>query len=123
MFTVSDRFLQDVGLVELPSGVKEAYKRAIRERIAAAVVARVFDDLDDDQLEELAEASRHGERAQRAWLHIHVPESTAIAREEVALLGIALATDAPELVALERAFALEATDPKPGTTIPNPKEH
>ena len=110
MFVITDRFLDEAGLGALPARVKQEYRTSLSERLYAAVIERVADDLDVDETSELAAAAERGPDAERAWLLINHPEVRLMADLESRLLAGEVAAAAPELLELELAFAADAYD-------------
>jgi len=73
MFQLDDKFLQDVGLGDLPEDQKKAFLDHFREQLELRVGTRLSEGLSDAQLEEFeAFIDRKDERVD-AWLTANVP--------------------------------------------------
>ncbi|MEO5949451.1 MAG: DUF5663 domain-containing protein [Candidatus Saccharimonas sp.] len=73
MFQLDDKFLQDVGLGDLPDDQKKAFLDHFREQLELRVGTRLSEGLSDEQLEEFeAFIDRKDERVD-AWLGTNVP--------------------------------------------------
>jgi len=73
MFQLDEKFLQDVGLGDLPEEQKKAFLDHFREQLELRVGTRLSEGLSDAQLEEFeAFIDRKDERVD-AWLAANVP--------------------------------------------------
>lgn len=73
MFQLDDKFLQDVGLGDLPENQKKAFLDTFREQLELRVGTRLSEGLSDAQLEEFeAFIDRKDERVE-SWLAANVP--------------------------------------------------
>lgn len=73
MFQLDDKFLQDVGLGDMPKEQKEAFLQHIYSELELRVGTKLSEGLSDDQMSEFeAFIDRDGERAE-AWFAAHLP--------------------------------------------------
>lgn len=73
MFQLDDKFLQDVGLGELPAEQKKAFLDHFREQLELRVGTKLSEGLSDAQLEEFESFIDRKEDRVNAWLAANVP--------------------------------------------------
>jgi len=96
MFQLDDKFLQDLGLDQLPEEQKKPFLEHIYSELELKVGTRLSDGLSDAQLEEFEKIIDRNEEAIDTWLLQHAPN---FAQEE-------------GFTRLQQATKLEATDPR-----------
>jgi len=96
MFQLDDKFLQDLGLDQLPEEQKKPFLEHIYSELELKVGTRLSDGLSDAQLEEFEKIIDRNEEAIDTWLLQHAPNFT---QEE-------------GFTRLQQATKLEATDPR-----------
>lgn len=74
MFQLDDKFLQDVGLGELPAEQKKAFLDHFREQLELRVGTKLSEGLSDAQLEEFESFIDRKEDRVNAWLEANVPD-------------------------------------------------
>ena len=74
MFQLDDKFLQDVGLGELPADQKQAFLDHFREQLELRVGTRLSDGLSDAQLEEFESFIDRNEVKVNGWISANVPD-------------------------------------------------
>ena len=73
MFQLDDKFLQDVGLGDLPEDQKKLFLDHIREQLELRVGTRLSEGLSDAQLEEFESFIDRKDDRVNAWLAANVP--------------------------------------------------
>lgn len=73
MFQLDDKFLQDVGLGDLPEDQKQAFLDTFREQLELRVGTKLSDGLSDSQLEEFESFIDRNDERVNAWLSANVP--------------------------------------------------
>jgi isocitrate lyase len=73
MFQLDDKFLQDVGLGDLPDEQKKAFLDHFREQLELRVGTRLSEGLSDAQLEEFESFIDRKDDRVNAWLLANVP--------------------------------------------------
>lgn len=73
MFQLDDKFLQDVGLGDLPEDQKKAFLDHFREQLELRVGTRLSEGLSDAQLEEFESFIDRKDDRVDAWLAANVP--------------------------------------------------
>ena len=73
MFQLDDKFLQDVGLGELPEDQKKLFLDHFREQLELRVGTRLSEGLSDAQLEEFESFIDRKDDRVNAWLAANVP--------------------------------------------------
>jgi len=73
MFQLDDKFLQDLGLDQLPEEQKQAFLQHIYEELELRVGTKLSDGLSDTQLDEFEGIIDRKEEAVSAWLAQYVP--------------------------------------------------
>ena len=73
MFQLDDKFLQSVGLGDLPDDQKQAFLQHTYETLEERVGTRLAESLSEAQLEEFEGFATHNEEKITAWLAEHVP--------------------------------------------------
>jgi isocitrate lyase len=74
MFQLDDKFLQDVGLGDLPDDQKQAFLDHFREQLELRVGTRLSEGLSDSQLAEFESfIDRDGPKVD-SWLNANVPQ-------------------------------------------------
>ena len=73
MFQLDDKFLQSVGLGDLPEDQKQAFLQHTYETLEERVGTRLAESLSEAQLEEFEGFATHNEEKINAWLAEHVP--------------------------------------------------
>lgn len=96
MFQLDDKFLQELGLDQLPEEQKKPFLEHIYSELELKVGTRLSDGLSDTQLEEFEKIIDRDEAAIDAWLSLHAP---TYMQEE-------------NFTRLQQATKLEATDPR-----------
>lgn len=96
MFQLDDKFLQDLGLDQLPEEQKKPFLQHIYSELELKVGTRLSDGLSDTQLEEFEKIIDRNEEAIDTWLSLNAPN---FMQEE----GFAR---------LQQATKLEVTDPR-----------
>lgn len=76
MFQLDDKFLQDVGLGDLPADQKKAFLDHFREQLELRVGTRLSEGLSDAQLEEFESFIDRKEDRVNAWLLGNMPNYT-----------------------------------------------
>jgi len=96
MFQLDDKFLQDLGLDQLPEEQKKPFLEHIYSELELKVGTRLSDGLSDTQLGEFEKIIDRDEEAINTWLSLHAPNYM---QEET-------------FTRLQQATKLEATDPR-----------
>lgn len=96
MFQLDDKFLQDLGLDQLPEEQKKPFLEHIYSELELKVGTRLSDGLSDTQLAEFEKIIDRDEEAINTWLSLHAPNYM---QEET-------------FTRLQQATKLEATDPR-----------
>lgn len=73
MFQLDDKFLEDVGLGNLPDDQKQAFLDHFREQLELRVGTRLSEGLSDAQLEEFEAFIDRKDDVVRGWLASNVP--------------------------------------------------
>lgn len=73
MFQLDDKFLQDLGLDQLPEEQKQAFLQHIYEELELRVGTKLSDGLSDTQLDEFEGIIDRKEEAVNAWLTQYAP--------------------------------------------------
>jgi hypothetical protein len=73
MFQLDDKFLQDLGLDQLPEEQKQAFLQHIYEELELRVGTKLSDGLSDTQLEEFEAIIDRKEDVIMEWLNKYVP--------------------------------------------------
>lgn len=73
MFQLDDKFLQDVGLGNLPEDQKQAFLAYFREQLELRVGTRLSEGLSDAQLDEFESFIDRDEQKVNEWLSANVP--------------------------------------------------
>lgn len=73
MFQLDDKFLQDIGLADLPEDQKQAFLQHIYEELELRVGTRLSDGLSDAQLEEFEKIIDRDQATIDNWLAQHSP--------------------------------------------------
>lgn len=74
MFQLDNKFLQDVGLGDLPDDQKQAFLDHFREQLELRVGTRLSEGLSDAQLEEFESFIDRKDEKVTAWLTANVPD-------------------------------------------------
>lgn len=74
MFQLDDKFLQDVGLDELPAEQKKAFLEHIYQELELRVGTKLSDGLNEQQLQEFEAFVDRDEAKVRAWFAEHMPD-------------------------------------------------
>lgn len=74
MFQLDDKFLEDIGLSNLPDEQKQAFLQHIYEELELRVGTKLSDGLSDVQLEEFEKIIDKDEAAITAWVSAHAPD-------------------------------------------------
>lgn len=74
MFQLDDKFLQDVGLGELPEDQKKMFLDHFREQLELRVGTRLSDGLSDAQMSEFESFIDRKDDVVNAWLAANVPQ-------------------------------------------------
>lgn len=73
MFQLDDKFLQELGLDQLPQEQKQAFLQHIYSELELRVGTKLSDGLSDGQLEEFERIIDRNEETVGTWLAAHVP--------------------------------------------------
>lgn len=95
MFQLDDKFLEDVGLAQLPPEQKQAFLEQVYSSLEERVGVRLSDGLTDAQLEEFEGIIDRKPEKVDAWLAVYVPQYTAD----------------PVFQRIQQATGLQANDP------------
>ena len=74
MFQLDDKFLEEVGLGDLPEDQKKAFLDHFREQLEIRVGTKLSDGLSDDQMDEFESFMDRDEQKVRSWLSVNVPD-------------------------------------------------
>lgn len=74
MFQLDDKFLQDVGLSEMPDDQKKAFLEHIYQELELRVGTKLSDGLSEQQLQEFEAFVDRDESKVRAWFADNMPE-------------------------------------------------
>ena len=74
MFQLDDKFLQDVGLGDLPEDQKQAFLAYFREQLELRVGTKLSEGLSDAQLSEFESFIDRDEAKVDEWLQANVPD-------------------------------------------------
>lgn len=74
MFQLDDKFLQDIGLNDLPEEQKKPFLQHIYDELELRVGTKLSDGLSDKQLEEFESIIDHKDEIIIAWLAKYVPD-------------------------------------------------
>jgi len=74
MFQLDDKFLQDIGLNDLPEAQKKPFLQHIYDELELRVGTRLSDGLSDQQLEEFESIIDHKDNVISNWLAKYMPE-------------------------------------------------
>lgn len=74
MFQLDDKFLQDLGLDQLPDDQKQAFKEHIYSELELRVGTRLSDGLSEAQLTEFESFVDRDDEKVRAWISANVPD-------------------------------------------------
>jgi hypothetical protein len=74
MFQLDDKFLQDLGLDQLPEDQKQAFKEHIYNELELRVGVRLSDGLSDAQLSEFESFVDRDDEKVRTWITAHAPD-------------------------------------------------
>jgi hypothetical protein len=74
MFQLDDKFLEDIGLNDLPEAQKKPFLQHIYDELELRVGTRLSDGLSDEQLEEFEQIIDHKDDMIVAWLAKYAPE-------------------------------------------------
>lgn len=96
MFQLDDKFLQSVGLGDLPADQKQAFLQHTYETLEERVGTRLAESLSEAQLEEFEGFATHNEEKINAWLAQHVPNYTE--EEDYKKLAASAPENVPPLV-------------------------
>lgn len=77
MFAIDDKFLQELGLDQLPEDQKQAFKEHIYSELELRVGVRLSEGLSDAQLSEFESFVDKDEAKVRTWVTAHVPNYAA----------------------------------------------
>ena len=77
MFQLDDKFLEDIGLGQLPDDQKQAFLQHIYEELELRVGTKLSDGLSDQQLEEFEKIIDRDHSVIDSWLAAHVQDYTS----------------------------------------------
>lgn len=77
MFQLDEKFLQDLGLDQMPEEQKQAFLKHIYEELEIRVGTKLSEGLSDEQLDEFEGIIDRKEDAVTAWLAAHAPNYQA----------------------------------------------
>lgn len=95
MFQLDDKFLQDLGLDQLPEEQRQAFLQHIYEELELRVGTQLSDGMSEVQLEEFESIIDKDEEVITAWIAQHTPEYY----------------NDPAFVRLQQATGLDQNDP------------
>ena len=95
MFQLDDKFLEDVGLAQLPPEQKQAFLEQVYSSLEERVGVRLSDGLTDAQLEEFEGIIDRKPEKVDAWLAVYSPQYTSD----------------PVFQRIQQATGLQASDP------------
>lgn len=96
MFQLDDKFLQSVGLGDLPEDQKQAFLQHTYETLEERVGTRLAESLSEAQLEEFEGFAIHDEAKINAWLAANAPNYQA--EEDYKQLAASAPENVPPLV-------------------------
>lgn len=73
MFDLDEKFLQDVGIANLPDDQKQQFVQQILEELEFRVGNQLAEGLSDEQMQEFDGILRQDEEKVRRWLEANVP--------------------------------------------------
>lgn len=73
MFQLDDKFLEDIGLNDLPEVQKKPFLQHIYDELELRVGAKLSDGMTDTQLEEFESIIDHKDDLIAEWLEDHIP--------------------------------------------------
>lgn len=76
MFQLDDKFLQELGLDQLPEDQKQAFLEQVYNSLEERVGVRLSEGLTDAQLEEFEGIIDRDEQKVATWLQMHAPNFT-----------------------------------------------
>lgn len=76
MFQLDDKFLQDVGLGDLPDNQKQAFLQHVYGELERRVGTQLTEGMSDDQLDEFEDIIDRNSAAVEAWLQANAPQYT-----------------------------------------------
>jgi hypothetical protein len=76
MFQLDDKFLQELGLDQLPEDQKQAFKEHIYSELELRVGVRLSEGLSDEQLAEFESFVDRNDEKVRAWIAVNSPDYT-----------------------------------------------
>ncbi|MEI6850639.1 MAG: DUF5663 domain-containing protein [Candidatus Saccharibacteria bacterium] len=74
MFQLDDKFLEDIGLNELPEEQKKPFLQHIYDELELRVGTKLSDGMNDDQLEEFESIIDRKEDVINNWISVNAPE-------------------------------------------------
>ncbi|MEI6053746.1 MAG: DUF5663 domain-containing protein [Candidatus Saccharibacteria bacterium] len=74
MFQLDDKFLEDIGLNEMPEGQKKPFLQYIYDELELRVGTKLSDGMTDGQLEEFESIIDKKDDIIVAWLNKHTPD-------------------------------------------------
>jgi hypothetical protein len=74
MFQLDDKFLEDVGLNELPEEQKKPFLQHIYDELELRVGTKLSEGMTDEQLEEFESIIDHKDDVVKAWLERFAPD-------------------------------------------------
>ncbi len=105
MFQLDDKFLQDVGLGDLPAEQKQAFLDHFREQLELRVGTRLSEGLSDAQLEQFESFIDRNPEKVSAWVTANVPNYAEDSIYQQLKSGAP--ADVPELVILSEYASLK----------------
>lgn len=93
MFQLDDRFLQDLGLGQMPEEQKQAFLEHIYSELELRVGQRLSDGLSDAQLEQFEAFIDRNEGSVRTWVAANAPNYQADPAFQQLQSGLAQGTD------------------------------
>jgi hypothetical protein len=74
MFQLDDKFLQDIGLNDLPEAQKKPFLQHVYDELELRVGTKLSEGLNNEQLEEFESIIDHKDDVITAWLAKYMPE-------------------------------------------------
>jgi len=100
MFQIDDKFLQSLGLNELPQAEKDSMKAHIYETLEMRVGMTLASNMTEAQLNEFEELmNKNDEAGALKWLESNFPNYRQVVAEELEKLKGEIKSAAPQIVA------------------------
>lgn len=83
MFQLDDKFLEQVGLADMPEDEKKSFLLHIYGELEVRLGLELSKDMTDEQLDEFGEVAKKGEEHVRAWLEQNCPDFEKVIESEM----------------------------------------